>query len=402
MFYPEFIDAKKLIVNDDILQLFKLVEKHGGVLRFVGGFVRDTIAGYKHTDIDLVTDLSPAEFADICDEEGIKCIPIGLHFFSLGVIINNSFFKVMTLGLEDDNIKDVWKIDASKRDLTINAVYADDKGNVFDYFDGIKDLENGVIKFIGNPQKAIERNYLHIMRFFRFCAMFGKKIDKKSLKTCIENKRLLQQVSPEKIKEELFKIIMAPYAPRALELVFKYGVLDFMIAPAKDLEGLRLLDELVTKLDIEKSIIRRIYTLFKPNISRANRLSSIFRLTKEQKEHLLSLCQSKLKKESFKDTVSINQSLYLYDKETCIDMFIITNLNNPNISQISQSLNTLLSTSKPLFPLNGKDLLKIGGEEKFLGVYIEALKKEWFNSGCLLSKKDLENRFLQIFKYGVK
>ena len=92
MFYPDFINPKKLIVNDDILQLFKIIEKHGGVLRFVGGFVRDTIAGYKHVDIDLVTDLSPVEFADICDEEGVKCIKIGLQFFSLGVIINDSFF----------------------------------------------------------------------------------------------------------------------------------------------------------------------------------------------------------------------------------------------------------------------------------------------------------------------
>ena len=322
MFYPEFINSKKLFISDDLLYLFRIIEIHGGTLRFVGGFVRDTIAGYKHTDIDLVTDLSPTEFADICDSEGIKCIKIGLQFFSLGVIINDSFFKVTALGSDEDNLKDVWKADAAKRDLTINAVYADEKGNVFDYFDGIKDLENGVIKFIGNPQKAIEYDYIRIMRFFRFCAMFGKKIDKKSLKACIENKKLLQQVSQEKIKDELFKIIMAPYAPRALELVFKYGVLDFLVAPAKDLEGLRMLDELVVTLDVERSIIRRIYALFKPTIARANRLASIFRLTKTQKDHLLALCRAKLNKDNFANTISINQSLCL------LQIWIIKILNN--------------------------------------------------------------------------
>ena len=401
MFYPDFINPKKLIVNDDILQLFKIIEKHGGVLRFVGGFVRDTIAGYKHVDIDLVTDLSPVEFADICDEEGVKCIKIGLQFFSLGVIINDSFFKVMTLGLEDDNVKDVWKIDASKRDLTINAVYADEKGNVFDYFDGISDLKNGVIKFIGNPTKAIERDYIHIMRFFRFCAMYGKKIDKKSLKACIENKKLLQKASQEKIKEELFKTIMAPYAARALELIFKYGVLDFMIAPPKDIDGLRKLDELVQVLDIERSIIRRIFILFGPNIARANRLANIFRLNKQQKEHFLALCNSKLKKESFKDDVSINQSLYRYDKDICIDKFLLSNLDNTDIEKIKLTLNTLHSKTRPIFPLTGKDLLKIKADNKFLGVYIDTLKKEWFESGCILSKKDLIEKFKQIFKYSV-
>jgi poly(A) polymerase len=401
MFYPEFIKSQKLFVNEDLLHLFKIIEKHGGTLRFVGGFVRDTIAGYKHVDIDLVTDLSPTEFADICDDEGIKCIKIGLKFFSLGVIINDSFFKVTTLGLDEDNIKDVWKADAAQRDLTINAVYADDKGNVFDYFDGIKDLEKGVIKFIGNPQKAIERNYLHIMRFFRFCAMFGQKIDKKSLKACIENKKLLQQLSQEKIKEELFKIIMAPYAARALELVFKYGVLDFMIAPAKDLDGLRVLEELVITLDIERSIIRRIYVLFKPSIARANRLSSIFRLTKEQKEHLLTLCNAKLDKENFSDLKAINQSLYKYDRNICIDKFLTANLGNQNIEQLSKTLNTLLLTPRPIFPLTAQDFINLGGEKKFISVYMEALKNEWLESGCLLSKDELIEKFKLIFKYSV-
>lgn len=85
------------------------------------------------------------------------------------------FFKVTSLSTEEDNGKDEWKSDAAKRDLTINAVYADEKGNVFDYYNGINDLENGVIKFIGIPQETIERDYIRIMRFFRFCAMFGKK-----------------------------------------------------------------------------------------------------------------------------------------------------------------------------------------------------------------------------------
>ena len=130
MFHPDYINPKKLINNDDILQLFKLVEKHGGVLRFVGGAVRDAIAGLDRTDIDMVTDMSPSEFSDMCDDEGLRCVPIGIQFFTIGVIINDSFFKVTSLSTEEDNGKDEWKSDAAKRDLTINAVYADEKGNV--------------------------------------------------------------------------------------------------------------------------------------------------------------------------------------------------------------------------------------------------------------------------------
>lgn len=389
MFHPEYINPKVLINNDDILQLFSLVEKHGGVLRFVGGAVRDGIAGITRSDIDLVTDMSPAEFSDMCADEGLRCVPIGIQFFTTGVIINNSFFKITSLNSEEDNCKDEWKKDASKRDLTINAVYADEKGNVFDYYNGIKDLENGVIKFIGNPQETIENDYIRIMRFFRFCAMFGKKIDRKSLKACIENRHLLYKVSQEKIKEELFKIIMAPYAVRALELIFKHNILDFLISVPEFLDNLKKLDNLVSALGLEKSIIRRVYVMFEPSEKRAQRLSDIFRLNKEQKKHLLNLCHAKLTLNNFKDSVSINKAIYMYGKDVCIDKWLYLNLDNTNKNDIKAILNTLDSTSIPLFPLTGKDLLAMGVDKKLVGMYLDVLKKEWFEGGCLDSKEKL-------------
>jgi len=399
MFHPEYVDPKKLINNEDILQLFHIVEKHGGVLRFVGGAVRDAIANFRRADIDLVTDMSPAEFSEMCDDEGIKCVSIGIQFFTLGVLIHSSFFKVTCLSTEDDNSQEEWKKDAAKRDLTINAVYADEKGNVFDYYNGIEDLENGVIKFIGKPINAIEYDYIRIMRFFRFCAMFGKKIDRKSLKCCIENKQLLHKVSQEKIKEELFKIIMAPYAVRTLELIFKYGVLDFLIAPPKDLSNLEKLDNIVNSLNLEKSVIRRIFVLFEPNNKRAERLASIFRLNKEQKEYLMNLCKAKLSLKDFKDSVSIRKAIYKYGKNICFDVCIYLNLNNPNIEEIKLLLNKISEATFSDFPLKGKDLLTIGADKKFLSLYMDVLKKDWFENGCSSTKEELLEKFKIIFKF---
>ena len=401
MFHPEYINPKKLINNEDILQLFKIIEKHGGVLRFVGGAVRDAIAGFKRSDIDLVTDLSPSEFSDICVEEGLRCVPIGIQFFTLDVIVNNSFFKVTCLSTEDDISQEEWKKDAAKRDLTINAVYADDKGNVFDYYDGIDDLEKGVIKFIGRPINAIKNDPIRIMRFFRFCAMFGKKIDRKSLKCCIENKHLLHTVSQEKIKEELFKILLAPYAFRAMELVFKYGVLDFLIAPPFNVENLEKLDNLVQKLDIEKGIIRRLFVLFKPSPKRAERLAKIFNLNKEQKEAFFKLCTAKINAKSFKDSVSINKNIYAYGKNICRDLFLCYSIDNKNIEEIKQTLSVIEKTPVPVFPIKGKDLIEIGADKKFLSLYMDVLKKEWFENGCTYSKEELLEQFKLIFKYGV-
>ena len=219
--------------------------------------------------------------------------------------------------------------------------------------------------------------------------MFGKKIDRKSLKACIKNKHLLKKVSADKIKEELFKIMTAPYAVRALELVFDNAILDFLIAPPKNLNAMQKLDDLVKNLNIEKSIIRRILVIFQPDTKRANRLADIFRLNKEEKEYLLTLCSSKLTISNFKDSVSINKSLYRYGKELCRDMWICLNLENPDFYLIKSTLNTLDSTNIPTFPVTGKDLIKSGAETKLIGLYLDILKKEWFEKGCSLSKSDL-------------
>lgn len=397
MFHPEYIKPDKLINNSDILQLFRLVEKNGGVLRFVGGAVRDAIAGISRTDIDLVTDLSPSELAEICDEEGVKSVPIGVQFFTLGIIVNNSFFKVTSLSSDEDN-KDNWQKDAANRDLTINAVYADEKGNVFDYYNGIDDLENGIIKFIGNPQKAIDYDYIRIMRFFRFCAMFGKKIDESSLKACVANKNLLRKVSVEKIKEELFKIILAPYAVSALTLLFKYSVLDFIINLPDNFDRLEKLINIVSELHLEKSIIRRLFILFAPNKQRVLRLSDIFKLTHSQKDHLLALSKSHLSLSDFKDIVSIKKNMYLFGKEVCRDMWICLNLDNENLKEIHNTLKLIEKTPTPIFPISGKDLIKNKVDINLIGTYIEQLKEKWLESGCTLTQKELISIYENISK----
>ena len=137
MIRDNYLDINKLILNKKILKLFRAVEEHGGVLRFVGGAVRDALAGLKGFDLDLATDLSPEELVEACDEHGLKTVPIGIKFGTVGVLIDNDILEVTSLRRDvktDGRHAEVefttdWEIDASRRDLTINAVYADEKGN---------------------------------------------------------------------------------------------------------------------------------------------------------------------------------------------------------------------------------------------------------------------------------
>ena len=148
MFKDKYLNIDNLISNPNILNLFRIVENHGGVLRFVGGAVRDAIAGIKGFDLDLATDLSPDELVEACEENGLRTIPIGIKFGTVGVLIDNQVLEITSLRKDiktDGRHAEVvftsdWNEDASRRDLTINAVYADEKGNVFDYYNGVDEI----------------------------------------------------------------------------------------------------------------------------------------------------------------------------------------------------------------------------------------------------------------------
>ena len=145
MIKDKYLDIEKFVTDKKIFRLFRAVENHGGVLRFVGGAVRNALRGIEGSDLDLATDLSPDELVEACQESGLKTVPIGIKFGTVGVVVNGKVLEVTSLRKDvktDGRHGEVefttdWEIDASRRDLTINAVYADEKGNVFDYYNGI-------------------------------------------------------------------------------------------------------------------------------------------------------------------------------------------------------------------------------------------------------------------------
>ena len=97
MIRDNYLDINKLVKNKQIFRLFRVVERHGGVLRFVGGAVRDALKGLSGFDLDLATDLSPDELVEACDEEGLKTIPIGIKYGTVGVLINDEVLEVTSL-----------------------------------------------------------------------------------------------------------------------------------------------------------------------------------------------------------------------------------------------------------------------------------------------------------------
>ena len=120
------------------------------------------MAGLSGFDLDLATDLSPDELMEACLDFHLETVPIGLKTATTGVVIDNQILEVASLkrrilvnGQYSEVFTDDWSADAATRDLTINAVYADLHGNIFDYYNGIDDLEKGIVRFIGNAEERI-------------------------------------------------------------------------------------------------------------------------------------------------------------------------------------------------------------------------------------------------------
>ena len=238
MIRDNYLDISRITADPGVLKIFKIIRGYGGVVRFVGGAVRDALAGLKAANIDLSTDLSPDELAEACEEAGIRTAPIGLKIDTLGVAVGGTLLEISSLkkqvkggnGRTEVEFTDNWEEDASRRDLTINAVYADENGNVFDYYNGIEDLENGIIRFIGDANRQIREDYVRILRFFRFYSLFGKApADAKALKACRDNLNGLKNLPVERIRDELVKILLTPKAAQTLKLMFENDILGYWL-----------------------------------------------------------------------------------------------------------------------------------------------------------------------------
>ena len=213
IFFP-FYKSKEISEVFDILEKDKLKEEK--VAMFVGGCVRKHILGDEIDDIDIATIFSPREIKEKFKNTKIEIIDTGVEHGSVTLLLNESKFEVTTLRKDvktdgrhaEISFTDDWRIDSERRDFTINAIYLDRRGNIFDPQLGVKDLENKIVKFIGDPSERIKEDYLRIIRFIRFSLQYKHNFLESSTIEAIKlNLNGIKNLSKERILKELLKII---------------------------------------------------------------------------------------------------------------------------------------------------------------------------------------------------
>jgi poly(A) polymerase len=229
------IDPPAWMTDAPTRRLFAALARDGIAARFVGGCVRNAVLGRMIDDLDIAVDRPPQDVMRALEAADIKVVPTGLRHGTVTAIANSVVFELTTLrrDVETDGRRavvaftDDWQEDASRRDFTFNALYADPDGTLYDPFDGRADLAAGKVRFIGDPDTRIAEDRLRVLRFFRFHAWYGRPpIDGPSYQACARNAGTLGSLSGERVRKELLRTLEAPDAADALDAMREAGVLD--------------------------------------------------------------------------------------------------------------------------------------------------------------------------------
>lgn len=262
-----------------------------GRLRIVGGAVRDTLMGIRSEDVDLATPLLPQEVTRRAEALGAKVIPTGIAHGTVTIVYRDHIYEVTTLRRDVSTdgrratvaFSDDWKEDASRRDFTINALYADPlTSEIFDYFGGLADLEARRVRFIGDPEQRIAEDYLRILRYFRFHARFGEgPLDVAAYEAVSRDADRMMGLSRERVADELLKLLALPDPVPTLQLMDE-GRIWRAVLPEADSASVARVARLVANeqaMGVEGDAVRRLIAFLPEQADVARGIASKLRLS---------------------------------------------------------------------------------------------------------------------------
>lgn len=218
-------------------EILHILAQEKGEGRFVGSAVRNSLFGLPIKDFDIATTHTPDQVESLFKRANLSVIPTGRAFGTLTVVLKPDVYEITTLrqDLKTDgrhaevSFTTEWALDAARRDFTMNALYLDASGKIYDFYKGRADLEAGRVCFIGDPATRIREDYLRILRFFRFNAFYSKgPINAEGLEACCAFKENMLRLSRERITSEFLRLLEALNPWPLLELIAEKEMLPFI------------------------------------------------------------------------------------------------------------------------------------------------------------------------------
>lgn len=395
-------------------RIFALLNADGGEVRIVGGAVRNALMDLPVVDVDLATTLTPDVVVARAKAAGIKAVPTGIEHGTVTLVIDGEGFEVTTLRRDvETNGRHAqvafgtdWQTDAERRDLTINALYADEKGDIIDLIDGLPDIETGTVRFIGDAAMRISEDYLRILRFFRFFAHYGSgRPDADGLRASARAKDKLGTLSAERVWSELKKLLSARDPSRALLWMRQSGVLT-EILPETEKWGIDAIHGLVATeqaLGWAVDPMLRLSAILPPDRDRLVALAARLRLSKAEAAYLTHWASAPAADPELKET-ALDRLLYRQGVEgvkTRLKLALAAARADVSAGDTAMQkvarLSTLLARAekfhKPGFPLSGVDVMAAGVEAgPKVGEVLKSLEEKWIDVNFSLDRAALTAR----------
>ncbi len=380
--------AREKWLNEPRLQKVLGVLNTGGETRIAGGAVRNALMKRPISDVDLATTLSPTDVMQLARGAGFGIHPTGLEHGTVTVVNRAAAFEVTTLrrDVETDGRHAVvlftksFEEDAARRDFTINALYCDGGGKIYDFTDGYADIRRKRIKFVGVATNRIEEDYLRILRFFRFHAAYGKgRPDAKGLAACKKLRKGLAQISAERLRKELLKLLVAQGAVAALQAMAKTGVLGQIIPYTDDWRVIKRLptDDILRLIALAKEPegLKEKLRLSNAETERITAATSAPHISPSLREKERRALLYQIGAQAWRDGVSLS---WAKSRASMVD------------AKWKKLLRLADRWQKPVLPLTGKDLLSAGfhaGPD--MGVALQKAEDYWIANDFTSTREDL-------------
>ncbi|AAK87992.2 poly(A) polymerase [Agrobacterium tumefaciens] len=395
-------------------RIFALLNADGGEVRIVGGAVRNALMDLPVVDVDMATTVTPNVVVERAKAAGIKSVPTGIEHGTVTLVIDGEGFEVTTLRRDvETNGRHAqvafgtdWQTDAERRDLTINALYANEKGEIIDLVDGLADVETRTVRFIGDAAMRISEDYLRILRFFRFFAHYGSgRPDADGLRASARAKDKLGTLSAERVWSETKKLISARDPSRALLWMRQSGVLS-EILPETEKWGIDAIHGLVATeqaLGWAADPMLRLAAIVPPDRERLAALAARLRLSKAEAAYLTHWASAPAVDPEMKET-ALDRLLYRQGVEavkTRLKLALASaradlSAGDTAMHKVAR-LSTLLTRAekfrKPGFPLSGADVMAAGVEAgPKVGEVLKSLEEKWIDVNFSLDRAALTAR----------
>ena len=400
-------DIKNLTIKTPANKIFNAINSYNSdsQIRYVGGCIRKIINKENIDDIDLATNLEPKQVCDALKKQNINYYETGIEHGTITALVDKYKFEITTLreDISTDGrhakvkFSKSWKDDASRRDFTINSIYSDKDGNLFDPYDGKNDLSQGYVNFIGDVNTRIKEDYLRILRYLRFYSNYSKHPHNlEILKKLKLNIGGVSKLSKERLLDELRKIFKLDTLEKLSKNKLSLEIFLIIFPELKNINIFSKLSSIKKELLSESDFIFLLSLVIIDKIDNADYFLFKFNISKKEQKRIKNIdnfYKEKITSKTFTE-INMNKVLYYHGRQAVLDILKYKTIMSKKFdSNLIDLIRIYENKIIPTMPVSAGLLMqkyKIP-EGKQLGTKIKKIEEEWVNNNFQISDKQIDS-----------